>query len=73
MTSKQIGQTWRQIEEMEKRMRGDELETPFIVLMRICRDYVATTKFPGENTMKYARERLIERLDKFRIKDFEKI
>ena len=72
MTSKQIGQTWRQIEEMEKRMRGDELETPFIVLMRIFH-YVATTKFPGENTMKYARERLIERLDKFRIKYFEKI
>ena len=73
MTSKQIGQTWRQIEEMEKRMRGDELETPFIVLMRICRDYAETTKFPGEETRRHAQARLIERLDKFRIKYFEKI
>lgn len=54
-------------------MRGDELETPFIVLMRICRDYAETTKFPGEETRRHAQARLIERLDKFRIKYFEKI
>lgn len=71
MTPKQVAQTWAQIEEMERRTRGNELETPFIVLVRICRDYVAQSGSP--DMQQAARANLIARLDKFRVKYFEKI
>ena len=74
MTNKQIAQAWAQIEKMERLTRGNELETPFVVLMRICRDYAAKCCiFDSPNMERAAREELIERLDKFRIKYFAKI
>lgn len=55
-------------------MRGNELETPFVVLMRICRDYARSTLHWDEEEVRLqAQKRLIERLDKFRTKYYEKI
>ena len=75
MTPKQVAQTWAQIEEMERRTRGNELETPFIVLVRICRDYVTQSGClaADPDMQQAARANLIARLDKFRVKYFEKI
>ena len=74
MTGKQMAQAWAQIERMERLTRGNELETPFVVLMRICRDYAAKCcVFDAPETERAAREELIRRLDKFRIKYFAKI
>ena len=72
LTGKNYDQLFREVDRLESLCRGNELETPFVVLMRICRDYVT---MPGvqmmsdESKVKY----LAERLDKFRIKYFEKI
>ena len=72
LTSKQYGQLIREAERMESLCRGNELETPFVVLMRICRDYVAKDgiqMLSNESKVRY----LVERLDKFRIKYFAEI
>ena len=57
---------------MERLCRGNEFETPFVVLMRICRDYVerdGIQMLSDEGKVRY----LAERLDRFRIKYFAKI
>ena len=57
---------------MESLCRGNELETPFVVLMRICRDYVAMAgvqMMSDESRVRY----LAERLDRFKVKYFDKI
>ena len=40
LTGKQYDQLFREADRLESLCRGNELETPFVVLMRICRDYV---------------------------------
>ena len=72
MTGKQYGQFIREAEKMERLCRGNEFETPFVVLMRICRDYVerdGIQMLSDEGKVRY----LAERLDRFRIKYFAKI
>ena len=72
LTSKQYGQLIREAERMESLCRGNELETPFVVLMRICRDYVAMAgvqMMSDESRVRY----LAERLDRFKVKYFDKI
>ena len=72
MTGKQYDQLFKEADALERQCRGNELETPFVVLMRICRDYVTMAgvqMMSDESKVKY----LAERLDKFRIKYFEKI
>ncbi len=72
LTSKQYGQLIREANRLESLCRGNELETPFVVLMRICRDYVtmAGVQMLDEDAkVKY----LAERLARFRIKYFAKI
>lgn len=71
--------TWKQekqlidcANETNEKLRGNEQEQPFIVLMRICRDYANTQFKPllrGADREKW----LIERLNNYRIKYFEKI
>lgn len=72
LTSKQYDQLFREADRLESLCRGNELETPFVVLMRICRDYVtmAGVQMLDEDArVKY----LAERLAKFKIKYFDKI
>lgn len=72
MTGKQYDQFIREANRLESLCRGNELETPFVVLMRICRDYVtmAGVQMLDEDAkVKY----LAERLARFRIKYFAKI
>lgn len=72
LTGKNYDQLFREVDRLESLCRGNELETPFVVLMRICRDYVTKDglqRLSDEDRVKY----LTERLDKFRIKYFEKI
>ena len=72
LTSKQYGQFIREANRLESLCRGNELETPFVVLMRICRDYVekdGIQRLSDEGKVRY----LAERLDRFRIKYFAKI
>lgn len=72
MTGKQIDQFFREAEALERQCRGNELESPFVVLMRICRDYVAKDgiqMLSDEGKVRY----LAERLDRFRIKYFEQV
>lgn len=73
MTEKQLNQFFRDACNLEREMRGNELETPFVVLMRICRDYASSTLHWDEAVRLQAQKRLIERLDKFRTKYYEKI
>ena len=57
---------------MESLCRGNELESPFVVLMRICRDYVTMSgvqMMSDESRVRY----LAERLDRFKVKYFDKI
>ena len=57
---------------MESLCRGNELESPFVVLMRICRDYVTMSgvqMLDEDARVKY----LAGRLAKFKTKYFEKI
>lgn len=72
LTSKQYGQLLREAERMESLCRGNELESPFVVLMRICRDYVTMSgvqMMSDESRVRY----LAERLDRFKVKYFDKI
>ena len=72
LTSKQYDQLFREADRLESLCRGNELETPFVVLMRICWDYVtmAGVQMLDEDArVKY----LAERLAKFKIKYFDKI
>ena len=72
LTSKQYDQLFRETDRLESLCRGNELETPFVVLMRICRDYVtmAGVQMLDEDAkVKY----LAERLARFRIKYFDKV
>ena len=72
LTSKQYGQLLREAERMESLCRGNELESPFVVLMRICRDYVTMSgvqMLDEDARVKY----LAGRLAKFKTKYFEKI
>lgn len=72
MTGKQYDQFIREANRLESLCRGNELETPFVVLMRICRDYVekdGIQRLSDEGKVRY----LAERLDRFRIKYFAKI
>lgn len=72
LTGKQYDQLFREADRLESLCRGNELETPFVVLMRICRDYVtmAGVQMLDEDArVKY----LAERLAKFKIKYFDKI
>ena len=48
LTSKQYGQFIREANRLESLCRGNELETPFVVLMRICRDYVEKDGSQGQ-------------------------
>lgn len=73
MTEKQKAQLFLEAQELETQMRGDELENPFIVLMRICRDYMEMSQGLTGVYLQRQREELIARLDKFRVKYFEKI
>ena len=70
LTTKQRLQLFRITEDVQRSVCLDELA--IITLMRICRDYVDRGRYPtiaGEPRKKW----LIERLDKFRIRFFEKI
>lgn len=72
LTSKQYGQFIREANRLESLCRGNELETPFVVLMRICRDYVTmggVQTMDDEAKVRY----LAGRLAKFKIKYFDKI
>ncbi len=72
LTSKQYDQLFREADRLESFCRGNELETPFVVLMRICRDYVTLTgvqMMNDEDKVRY----LAGRLAKFRTKYFDKI
>ena len=72
LTGKQYGQLLREAERMESLCRGNELESPFVVLMRICRDYVTMSgvqMMSDESKVRY----LAERLDRFKVKYFDKI
>ena len=72
MTGKQVDQFFREAESLERLCRGNELESPFVVLMRICRDYVAKDgiqMMTDEGRVRY----LAGRLDRFRIKYLEKV
>lgn len=72
MTGKQYDQLFKEADALERQCRGNELETPFVVLMRICRDYVtmAGVQMLDEDAkVKY----LAERLARFRIKYFDKV
>ena len=72
LTGKQYGQLLREAERIESLCRGNELESPFVVLMRICRDYVTMSgvqMMSDESKVRY----LAERLDRFKVKYFDKI
>lgn len=68
LTAKQIGQLLEIAKNTQQGMGIDEIA--FITLMRICRDYVDPSRYPFVPD----REKwMIERLNKFRIRFFEKI
>lgn len=75
LTAKQERQLIRLAEQeatRQKLMRGDEQEAAFIVFMRICRDYLDNSHCPciiGADREMW----LIERLNKYKIKYYEKI
>ena len=67
LTGKQYDQLFREADRLESLCRGNELETPFVVLMRICRDYVTmggVQMMDDEAKVRY----LAGRLAKFKIK-----
>lgn len=68
LTVKQTLQLYNIARNTQQGMGLDELA--FITLMRICRDYVDPSRYPVvPNREKW----MIERLNKFRIRFFEKI
>lgn len=75
LTAKQERQLIRLAEQeatRQKLIRGDEQETAFIVFIRICRDYLDNSLYPcviGADREKW----LINRLNKYKIKYYEKI
>ena len=70
LSSKQIGQLLTIVQSTQPATGLDEIA--FITLMRICRDYVDIKRYPLIKDEK--REKwFIERLNKFRIRFFEKI
>lgn len=68
LTTKQTLQLLRMSENTQKAIALDELA--FIALMRICRDYVDPSRYPAVCD----REKwFMDRLNKYRIRFFEKI
>lgn len=68
LTAKQIGQLLAISKNTQQGMGLDEIA--FITLMRICRDYVDQSRYP---VVPDREKWMIERLNKFRIRFFEKI
>lgn len=68
LTTKQTLQLLQMAENTQKTIALDELA--FITLMRICRDYVDPSRYPAVCDRE---EWFMDRLNKYRIRFFEKI
>ena len=70
LTTKQRLQVLKVADSLQKTTRPINEDVAFITLMRICRDYVDTSRFGGI----VDRERwFLDRLNKFRIRFYEDI
>ena len=72
LTDKQAKQLERLANDTERLCIPNDDEAAFIVLMRICRDYLNSAEFPfikGDDRDEW----LIEKLKRYRIKFFEKV
>ena len=72
LTNKQFQQLVNIAKSTESQTRQTDESAAFVVLMRICRDYADPYSYPlltGESRNKW----LIERLQKYQVKFFEKI
>lgn len=70
LTTKQRLQVLEVADALQKTIIPNCGDVAFITLMRICRDYVDQSRYPA---VKDRESWLIERLNKYRIRFFEKI